>query len=77
MDASTASHIFEPFYRADATRDVPGHGLGLAIVGRTVDSLHGTYAVKSSRGGGAQFIIRLPLASEVADQAAVRGPDVQ
>jgi signal transduction histidine kinase len=69
MDAEAASHIFEPFYRADATRDVPGHGLGLAIVGRTVDALHGTYTVKSARGQGSQFSIRLPLAAEISGGA--------
>jgi signal transduction histidine kinase len=70
MDDSTASHIFEPFYRAESTRDVPGYGLGLAIVGRTVDALHGTYAVRSSRGQGSQFSIRLPLATERVEPSA-------
>jgi signal transduction histidine kinase len=43
--------------------DVRGNGLGLAIVGRTVDALPGTYAVKSSRDEGSRFCIRLPLAT--------------
>jgi signal transduction histidine kinase len=61
MDAATASHVFEPLFRADATRSIPGHGLGLAIVGRTVRALDGTYSVKSSPGAGSQFLVRIPL----------------
>jgi signal transduction histidine kinase len=62
MDDATAAHIFEPMYRGEAARAIPGFGLGLAIVGRTVHALSGTYAVKSTRGTGSQFVIRLPVA---------------
>jgi signal transduction histidine kinase len=53
--------VFEPLFRADATRSIPGHGLGLAIVGRTVRAVNGTYSVKSSAGAGSQFLVRIPL----------------
>jgi len=62
MDEATASHVFEPFYRADAARSQPGHGLGLAIVKRTVDALHGACHVTSTEGRGTRFSVRLPLA---------------
>ena len=34
MDAEAATHAFEPYYRGESAREVPGHGLGLAIVER-------------------------------------------
>jgi signal transduction histidine kinase len=73
MDEATASHVFEPLYRAETVRRIPGHGLGLAIVGRTVQALNGTYSVTSSPGAGSKFVIRLPLAIE---SSAPAGPHV-
>ncbi len=50
--------IFEPFHRA--AHDVPGKGLGLAIV-RDVAQRHGGRAwVDEAEGGGACFHLRLP-----------------
>lgn len=51
--------LFEPFVRAD-TRSA-GAGLGLAFC-RLVAEMHdGTVAVAEPEGGGAQFLVRLPL----------------
>lgn len=53
------AHIFEPFYTGRDT----GTGLGLAI-GRTIIEEHGgRLAFVSHDGGGAAFVIELPLAS--------------
>jgi len=60
MDAAAVAHAFEPFYRVDATRRVPGHGLGLSIVKRTVDALGGTCAIASAPDGGTRVTLRLP-----------------
>lgn len=55
--------VFSPFGRGAASRDVPGSGLGLALVERAA-RLHGGSAEVTDRpGGGALFRIRLPLRS--------------
>ena len=55
--------IFEKFYRASPTADGGrGSGLGLAIC-RAIAKAHGGNVTASNRpGGGAEFVIRLPLA---------------
>ncbi|PKI90028.1 two-component sensor histidine kinase [Actinomycetales bacterium SN12] len=56
--------IFERFWRADTSRarETGGSGLGLAIVTSIVESLHGSVSVDETPGGGATFIVALPLA---------------
>lgn len=60
--------IFEPFYRAAVTGEqrTPGAGLGLALVRALVESCGGTVRASSSDLGGAEFIVRLPIADESA-----------
>ena len=57
------TRIFEPFARGRATdRAVgTGFGLGLAICRRIVDGHHGTISVEDRRGGGARFVVQLPV----------------
>jgi len=59
--------IFEPFYRADASRsrDSGGAGLGLSIVTAVVAAHGGHVRVKETAGGGATFEVALPLATNV------------
>ncbi len=57
------ARIFERFYRSDESRnkqEVPGTGLGLSIVKELVDSLSGKITVRSQRGVGTTFTVRLP-----------------
>jgi two-component system OmpR family sensor kinase len=56
--------IFEPFYRADPSRnrDSGGAGLGLSIVNAVVSAHGGKVKVKETSGGGATFEVELPLA---------------
>lgn len=55
-------HIFERFYRSDSVRDdKKGHGLGLAIVERSVHSMGGTVKVESSKEIGTVFTVTLPM----------------
>jgi two-component system sensor histidine kinase MprB len=56
------ARIFDRFRRGDTARGRHGSGLGLAIV-RQVATVHGgTVAVRETPGGGATFVLRLPLA---------------
>jgi two-component system, OmpR family, sensor kinase len=61
-----AEKVFEPFYRADASRsrDSGGAGLGLSIVTAVVAAHGGRVRVKETSGGGATFEVELPLASK-------------
>ena len=53
MSSEELGNAFEAFYRADAARGVtPGHGLGLAIVGRIVKRYGWTIRARSRSGEG-------------------------
>ena len=58
-----AGRVFEPFYRADASRsrDSGGAGLGLSIVAAVVDAHGGSVKVSDTPGGGATFEVELPI----------------
>ncbi len=60
------AHIFERFYRADASRarQSGGMGLGLAIVKAIVEAHGGEVSVQSILGQGTTFQISLPLAED-------------
>jgi two-component system phosphate regulon sensor histidine kinase PhoR len=57
-------HIFEKFYRVSSVEDtdVPGTGLGLALVREIVELHGGRVTVHSELGLGSTFSVRLPLA---------------
>ena len=57
------AHIFERFYKADASRErsSEGSGLGLAIVQKIVELHQGTIGVASQAGVGTTLIISLPV----------------
>lgn len=52
-------HIFDPFF---TTKEEGGTGLGLAISRQIVQELGGTIEVRSARGEGTTFLVRLPAA---------------
>ncbi len=55
--------VFEKFYRA-ATGRAGGTGLGLTIARGFVEAHHGKITAKNRMGGGAEFIIYLPVETE-------------
>ena len=68
--------IFESFYRGEAARGrrSRGIGLGLAICRGLVEAQNGTIWVEGAVGGGAVFVVSLPLApaeAQVASTASV------
>jgi two-component system phosphate regulon sensor histidine kinase PhoR len=55
-------HLFEPLYRAESVRHLPGTGLGLTIVRAILDQHNAPISVRSQPGQGATFTFRLPVA---------------
>jgi two-component system sensor histidine kinase BaeS len=69
IPAEHVPHVFDRFYRVDASRDraLGGAGLGLAIVRRLAVAHGGTAVVTSAgEGRGSAFTIRLPRSAEAA-----------
>ena len=65
LDEEQAQRVFERFYRADASRAraTGGVGLGLSIVAAVAEAHGGRAEVRPTAGGGATFVVSLPLAS--------------
>jgi len=64
IDPKDLPHIFDRFYRADASRTkekVVGFGLGLSLAKRIIEIHKGAVEVASILGKSSNFIIRLPL----------------
>ncbi|MFN3428500.1 MAG: ATP-binding protein [Candidatus Sericytochromatia bacterium] len=61
--AADLPHLFEPFYRPDAsrTRETGGTGLGLAIAGAIAEAHGGTATLRSSEGLGTTAELRFPV----------------
>ncbi|WP_214628948.1 sensor histidine kinase [Paenibacillus agaridevorans] len=56
-------HVFERFYRADASRSTKGTGLGLAIVKETIALHQGDIRISSETGEGTNITVTLPIRS--------------
>ncbi|WP_259067362.1 PAS domain S-box protein [Mucilaginibacter sp. X4EP1] len=54
-------HLFEAFFRAHNTGDIPGTGLGLNIVARYVDLMNGSVNFKSEVNQGTLFTLIFPM----------------
>jgi two-component system OmpR family sensor kinase len=60
MDAKSAAHAFDRFWRGDASRSRPGSGLGLPIVAGIVAAHGGQLKMKTAPGEGMVVQVVLP-----------------
>lgn len=61
--------LFAPLSRLTASDYQSGHGLGLSIVRRIVERLHGKVGVESQLGKGSTFWFTLPIESSASNTA--------
>ncbi|AIR99162.1 sensor histidine kinase [Streptomyces glaucescens] len=60
IPADELPHVFDRFWRSPSARALPGSGLGLSIVARTVQQAGGEVALTPAEDGGTLVTIRLP-----------------
>ncbi|MEU3184676.1 HAMP domain-containing sensor histidine kinase [Streptomyces sp. NPDC006923] len=60
IPAEELPYVFERFWRSRSARALPGSGLGLSIVARTVQQTAGEIALRPAEGGGTVAWIRIP-----------------
>lgn len=63
IPAQVAPHLFEPFFTTKVSDK--GLGLGLAISSSIVQAMDGALTARNHPGGGAEFEVRLPAATDV------------
>ncbi|MFJ9829100.1 sensor histidine kinase [Streptomyces sp. NPDC101160] len=68
--ADELPHVFDRFWRSPSARSLPGSGLGLSIVARTVGQAGGTVALTPAEGGGTVATVTLPGAPTPPPEAA-------
>ncbi|MGW1074383.1 sensor histidine kinase [Streptomyces sp. NPDC002537] len=63
IPADELPHVFDRFWRSPSARSLPGSGLGLSIVARTVRAAGGEVALRAAAGGGTVASVHLPGAT--------------
>lgn len=71
MTPDQISHIFDRFYRADASGAIPGSGLGMSLVKEIMDIFNGEVSVSSQPGEGTEVVLWLPVPLSVTTGAEV------
>ena len=66
IPAAERAHVFERFFRGEATAGVEGSGLGLAIVERAAARCGGTVGLACNGATGTTFVLRFPARSGAA-----------
>jgi two-component system, chemotaxis family, sensor kinase CheA len=71
-DADLYQVLFRPgFSTAGSVTDLSGRGVGLDVVRRNIETLHGTVEISSEEGKGTTITIRLPLTLAIIDGFSV------
>ncbi|MGV9450000.1 HAMP domain-containing sensor histidine kinase [Streptomyces sp. NPDC003635] len=60
IPAEELPYVFDRFWRSPSARALPGSGLGLSIVARTVEQAGGEVTLARAEGGGTVATVRLP-----------------
>ncbi|GHC75791.1 HAMP domain-containing sensor histidine kinase [Streptomyces violaceochromogenes] len=63
IPADELPYVFDRFWRSPGARALPGSGLGLSIVARTVQQAGGEVSLSRAEGGGTVATVRLPGAA--------------
>jgi signal transduction histidine kinase len=72
LDPLEGNHVFEPFYRVTpGVAEVPGAGLGLAVVGRLAEAQGGAVRAAAGREGGTVYTVELPALLRTASSQAL------
>ncbi len=61
-------NLFEPFYRGENVNSIPGTGLGLTIVKRSVEAMGGDIQFEDKPGGGTIFSVRIPVSKQAGEK---------
>ncbi|MFE0106588.1 sensor histidine kinase [Streptomyces sp. NPDC059009] len=70
IPADELPHVFDRFWRSPSARSLPGSGLGLSIVARTVRQAGGEVTLAAADGGGTVATVRLPGAATPPPEAS-------
>lgn len=74
VPADLVPHLFQPFARGQAARNVEGSGLGLTIVSGLVQAQGGRVWYEPRQPHGAQFVVSLPRATDENVGLPIAGP---
>ena len=67
-DEEALHFLYAPgFSTAKTVTDVSGRGVGMNVVGRTIDGLGGSVYIKSVKGAGTRISLKLPLTLAIID----------
>ncbi|MGW5471818.1 HAMP domain-containing sensor histidine kinase [Streptomyces chartreusis] len=70
IPAEELPYVFDRFWRSPSARALPGSGLGLSIVARTIEQAGGNVALGQAVGGGTIATLRLPGAPTPPPESA-------
>ncbi|MGW6397435.1 HAMP domain-containing sensor histidine kinase [Streptomyces sp. NPDC055134] len=76
IPADELPYVFDRFWRSPTARALPGSGLGLSIVARTVENYGGTVELGAAEGGGTVATVRLPGAPTPPPEVPEGTPDM-
>ncbi len=72
-DKEIYSLIFEPgFSTASEITDLSGRGVGMNVVKSSIEALHGQVEIRSDKGTGSTFTIKIPLTLAIIDGMVVQ-----
>jgi two-component system, chemotaxis family, sensor kinase CheA len=76
-DNEVYNMIFAPgLSTSDTVTDVSGRGVGMDVVRKGIETLHGRIDINTAPGAGSTFTVRLPLTLAITDGMLVRvGPE--